>query len=173
MSEDLMDIDWVLSEIKIMMDDMGLNLSVAESLTAGKLQDLFVKQSGASSYFEGGITAYNINQKVHFLGVDRDHAEKCNCVSQETADEMAKGVANSFVSDYGISTTGYAESYEEGESGSSYAHISIYNMAEGSVDRGFLGGISGDRGHVRNNVAETAIRMFYIALLQKKQKSSK
>ena len=172
MSEDLMDIDWVLSEIKSMMEKLNVTVSVAESLTAGKLQDLFVKQTGASSYFEGGMTVYSIDQKVYLLGVDREVAEECNCVSQIVADQMAEGVANKFVTDYGISTTGYAETYHEGGESWDCSYISIYNLKEGKVNEGHSSGICGDRESVRKSVAESSVRLFYLTLLKKVKESN-
>ena len=43
-------------------------LAVAESLTCGHLQALVGSVSGASDFFCGGVTAYNIDQKVRHLG---------------------------------------------------------------------------------------------------------
>ena len=95
-----------------------LKLSVAESLTSGNLQAAISSISGASDFYEGGVTAYSIDQKVNLLGVDRLTAEKVDCVSQDVADQMALGVSRLFKTDYGISTTGYAD-------GEQYAFYSI------------------------------------------------
>jgi PncC family amidohydrolase len=67
----------------------------------------------ASEFFQGGITAYNIDQKVRHLGIDRKKGEACNCVSGETANEMALGVCRLFECDWGISSTGYATPVQE------------------------------------------------------------
>lgn len=87
----------------------GLWLAVAESLTSGHVQARIAEVSGASEFFSGGITAYNIEQKVKHLGVNRAAAKKVNCVSGEIASQMAVGVCKLFGSDLGLSTTGYAE----------------------------------------------------------------
>jgi nicotinamide-nucleotide amidase len=89
-------------------------IAVAESLTGGHLQTLITSVSGSSDYFVGGITAYNIDQKVGRLGVDRDHAHAVDCVSDRVALEMATGVRTLFGSAVGVSTTGYAEPCPEG-----------------------------------------------------------
>ena len=96
--------------LKMIMDEQGLTLSVAESLTTGNIQAMIGATSGASTFFGGGLTAYNIYEKVKHLNVDWAHAAKVNCVSQRVAIEMAKGVSSSFGCDIGIGTTGYAES---------------------------------------------------------------
>ena len=86
-----------------------LTLAVAESLTSGCLQSAMGARSGASDFFEGGMTAYSIDQKIAHLGVDRQEAESCAAVSSEVARQMALGVCDLFQSAIGLSTTGYAE----------------------------------------------------------------
>jgi nicotinamide-nucleotide amidase len=83
-------------------------VAVAESVTSGYLQAAFASAELAMQFFEGGITAYNIDQKVRHLGIDRKKGEESNCVSPETAAEMALGAASMFKTDWGISVTGYA-----------------------------------------------------------------
>lgn len=86
-----------------------ISVAVAESLTAGKIQDALASVKGASGYFLGGMTVYNLDAKVGLLGVDREHAEKVNCVSEDVAIQMAQAVALLFGADIGVATTGYAE----------------------------------------------------------------
>ena len=89
----------------------GRSIAVAESLTAGNLQALIASVSGASRYFLGGITAYNIDQKVALLGVERAVAAPVNCVSEAVARQVAAGVRRATGADVGIATTGYAEAW--------------------------------------------------------------
>jgi len=84
-------------------------LSVAESLTCGRLQAKIGAISGASGFFAGGITAYTLDQKVRHLGVDREKAASVNCVSAGIAEQMARGAVAMFGSDFSAATTGYAE----------------------------------------------------------------
>ena len=86
-----------------------LTLAVAESITCGQLQALIGSVSGASEFFRGGITAYTLEQKVRHLGVDQAAAAAVNCVSEDIARQMARGVCALFGSDVGAATTGYAE----------------------------------------------------------------
>jgi len=94
---------------KLLLEKPSLTLAVAESLTAGRLQARIGATSGASDYFLGGITAYNLAQKVKHLGVNRVAAREVDCVSQRVAVEMAQGAAALFGADIALSTTGYAE----------------------------------------------------------------
>ena len=65
--------------------------------------------SGSSTFFVGGVTAYDLERKVQILGIDRAHAEPVDCVSPRVAAEMAKGAARLFDADIAVATTGYAE----------------------------------------------------------------
>ena len=89
----------------------GRSIAVAESLTAGNLQALIASSSGASRYFLGGITAYNIDQKVTLLGVERAVAAPVRCVSEAVARQMAAGIRRVTGADVGIATTGFAEAW--------------------------------------------------------------
>ncbi len=84
-------------------------LATAESLTSGGLQARIGRISGASQFFLGGITAYNLEQKVRHLKVNRAAAAPVDCVSGAVARQMAKGACRLFGSDWGLATTGYAE----------------------------------------------------------------
>lgn len=90
-------------------------VSVAESVTAGFFQAALASAETALKFFEGGITAYNIDQKVQHLEIDKKKAEECNCASQQTADEMALGVCRLFKTEWGISITGYNTTVPESD----------------------------------------------------------
>jgi len=94
---------------KLLMMIPSLTLAVSESLTSGHLQSRIGSVSGASNYFLGGITAYNLAQKVKHLKVNRQAARRVDCVSQQVAVEMAQGTIALFGADLAIATTGYAE----------------------------------------------------------------
>lgn len=100
-----------LKKLKELLIKKGLTISVAESCTGGNLQSLLTSLDGASVYFNGGITAYNINQKVKHLKVDIKQAEKVDCVSIEISEQMAHESSIMFDSDISIGTTGYITDY--------------------------------------------------------------
>jgi nicotinamide-nucleotide amidase len=115
--------------LKVLMEAHGFTLAVAESLTSGRIQAAVGAASGASNYFLGGLTAYTIDQKVKHLHIDRQHAETVNAVSARVAEEMARGVAQLFESDYSVSTTGYAEPAPEVGVPEPFAHVAIWKRA--------------------------------------------
>lgn len=87
----------------------GLTLCCAESLTGGHLQATLTSLSGASTFFRGGITAYNQEVKAKVLGVDAAHAAAVNAVSPAVAVQMAFGACQLFNADLALATTGYAQ----------------------------------------------------------------
>ncbi|MCL7765481.1 nicotinamide-nucleotide amidohydrolase family protein [Polaribacter sp. Z014] len=113
-----------LNSIKEILIKHNIWLSVAESLTCGKLQSSFGEISGISKCFRGGITAYTIDEKVNLLKIKREEAKEVNCVSENIAWQMAKGVSEMFHSEIGIGTTGYAEKSNIG--GEPHCYFAIY-----------------------------------------------
>lgn len=104
-----------IDKIKEKLIERSEKLSVAESVTAGFLQAAMASAEVALKFFEGGITTYNINQKVRHLKIDDDKGEETNCVSEQTANEMALGVCDLFGTDWGIAVTGYATAVPESD----------------------------------------------------------
>lgn len=98
-------VKWLIKEKK--------TISVAESLTGGLLRNSFVKVSGSSNCFKGSVTAYTLDIKEKVLSVPLKHTIKTDGVDEETAKLMAIGVSKLMGSDYGISTTGIAERWDE------------------------------------------------------------
>jgi nicotinamide-nucleotide amidase len=99
-----------MHELKeLMVRAPRLTLAVAESMTCGRIQARVGAISGASHFFLGGITAYQLEQKVRHLGVSRAAAEPVNSVSAAVVEQMARGACVLFGSDLGLATTGYAE----------------------------------------------------------------
>ncbi len=104
------------------------NIAVAESVTAGFLQAALASAEGAMQFFEGGVTAYNIDQKTKLLHIDRQLGEACNCVSAQIAAQMAKGAVQLFNSHWGLAVTGYATPVEE----SGFKMYAFYAISKGT-----------------------------------------
>jgi nicotinamide-nucleotide amidase len=100
-------------------------LAVGESVTAGLLQAAFASAENATAFFQGGLTAYNAQQKYKHLHVDLVHAVSCNSVSDTIASEMALGVSKTFLSDWGIGITGYASPLAGHDMNPLYAYYAI------------------------------------------------
>ena len=141
----------------------GKSIAVAESLTGGTLQAAIAAMSGASHYFSGGITAYNLDAKVRLLDVDRGHAESVNSVSSRVAEQMAAGVRKRFDSQIGIGTTGYAEPYEDEGVVAPFAYFAVDLEGRVVSDRVDAGDRS--RVEVQHYVTQVVLRQL-VAMLQ-------
>ncbi len=102
-----------ITAIKDLLIEGHLTIAVAESVTAGHLQAALSQAENARHFFQGGLTAYNVGQKVLHLGVEPIHALESNCVSGLVSRQMAFGIARLFTSDYGVGITGYASKVPE------------------------------------------------------------
>lgn len=83
----------------------GLTVSTAESLTGGTIASMIAQIAGSSAYFKGSVVSYAVSVKEQVLGVD---VERGGVVSEDTARQMAEGVARLCCTDCAIATTGIA-----------------------------------------------------------------
>ncbi len=113
-------------------------LAVAESVTAGLMQLAFANTEEASSFFEGGATAYNLLQKWRLLEVDETHALRCNCVLPQVAQDMAHGVRKIFGTDWGIGITGYAAPVPDMGVDHLFAHVAVVFKDETVLEKTLL-----------------------------------
>jgi nicotinamide-nucleotide amidase len=81
----------------------GLTFGVAESLTGGLIASRLVNVAGASSWFRGGVVAYDSRVKFDVLGVPTGPV-----VTESAAAAMAEGAARVTRADVGLGITGVA-----------------------------------------------------------------
>jgi len=81
----------------------GLTFAVAESLTGGLIASRLVNVPGISSWFRGGVVAYQSQIKFDVLGVPEGPV-----VTEAAAAAMAEGVARVMGADAGLGITGVA-----------------------------------------------------------------
>jgi nicotinamide-nucleotide amidase len=79
----------------------GWRVACAESVTAGLVADSLAQAPQASDWFLGGVVAYATEVKVKLLGVDDGPV-----VNPETAEQMARGVADLLGAQVAVATTG-------------------------------------------------------------------
>ena len=85
-----------------------VSIATAESCTAGFLAAKITSIPGASSFFKGGIIAYQNDIKINHLGVSKSVIKEKTEVCAEVVQQMAKGVRNKFSADFSVATSGYA-----------------------------------------------------------------
>ncbi len=85
-----------------------ITLSVAESITGGKIASSLVSVAGASSFFKGGFITYTAELKKELLNVSEVSIKNHTVVSEQVAREMALGTLQKLKTDYAIAVTGNA-----------------------------------------------------------------
>jgi len=88
--------------------EKGLKISTAESCTGGMIASKLVSYPGISEVFLEGAVTYSNEAKVRTLNVSSETLEKYGAVSEQTAKEMALGIAKRTGSDIAVVTTGIA-----------------------------------------------------------------
>ncbi|MFL0164049.1 competence/damage-inducible protein A [Candidatus Clostridium helianthi] len=85
-----------------------LTISTAESCTGGMIASYLINYPGISEVFLEGAVTYSNEAKHNRLGVNNDILNQYGAVSEETAREMAIGIAKTANTDVSIVTTGIA-----------------------------------------------------------------
>ena len=98
----------LLNNLQQLCIEKGVSVAVAESCTAGLIALKLTTLSGSSSYFKGGIVAYQNEIKTKILEVSQSIIDEKTEVSAEVVKQMAKSVLKNFNSDFAVATSGYA-----------------------------------------------------------------
>ena len=139
--------------------EKGVSIAVAESCTAGLIASKLTTLPGSSSYFNGGVVAYQNEIKIKILGVSQSIIDEKTEVSVEVVNQMAKSVLEKFDANFAIATTGYA-----GPAGGTNKNpigtvfIAIASVVGVVVSR-FV--FLGDRQSVVNQASESALSLLY------------
>ena len=102
------DEDTMESAVGALLEQGGLTLAVAESMTGGLVASRLVDVPGSSAWFKGGVVSYDSEVKFDVLGVRRGPV-----VCEEAAIQMAEGVRSLLKADVGLSVTGVAGPAEQ------------------------------------------------------------
>jgi nicotinamide-nucleotide amidase len=137
------DDDTMESAVGVLLEDRGMTLAVAESMTGGLVASRLVDVPGSSKWFKGGVVAYDSEIKFDVLGVRRGPV-----VSEESAKQMATGVRERLHSDVGLAVTGVAGPAEQ------------EGQPVGTVWLGFAIGDDVDAVHLRLPGGRQQIRQF-------------
>ena len=143
------------SVVANLLVENNFTISIAESLTGGKITSMLVEKSGISESLLEGIVCYSNESKVRALGVKEESLEKYGAVSEKVAEEMVLGVANRLGSDFAIATTGIAGPNSD-ESGKpvGLVYIGLYAFGEVSVKKCIF---TGDRELIRYRTSIEAL----------------
>jgi nicotinamide-nucleotide amidase len=96
---------------KVVGDLLGrrqADLAIAESCTGGLIADLLTNVPGSSQYFVFSAVTYSNQLKKKILGVTARSLDRYGAVSEQTVEEMARGVQQISGTTYGLSVSGIA-----------------------------------------------------------------
>lgn len=90
------------------LKEKNLTISTAESCTGGTIASYLAKHPGSSSFYIGSVVAYCNEVKHNVLGVSQETLDSVGAVSQQTVEQMVKGVCRLLKTDVGIAVSGVA-----------------------------------------------------------------
>ena len=149
-------------EVAKLLIKKNMTISVSESCTGGMVSSRLINYPGISKIFLEGCVTYSNEAKMKRLGVKKETLAKFGAVSEETAIEMATGIANSLNSNIGLSTTGIAG--PEGgtdEKPVGLVYIGLYINGEVKVKKLNL---SGSREKIRTRATSEALNFLRVEL---------
>jgi nicotinamide-nucleotide amidase len=88
--------------------DKSALISCAESCTGGMVASALTDLPGSSAIFDRGFVTYSNSAKIDMLGVDEETLKSFGAVSEEVAQEMAKGALDRSQASLAVSITGIA-----------------------------------------------------------------
>jgi nicotinamide-nucleotide amidase len=135
----------------------GLTFGVAESLTGGLIASRLVNVAGASSWFRGGVVAYDSQVKFDVLGVPIGPV-----VTESAAAAMAEGVARVTRADVGLGITGVAGPDDQEGVAPGTVFVGLHLPGQPAQTRELR--VPGDRERVRQYGAISALDLVRRAL---------
>ena len=151
-------------EVAKLLVNKNMTISVSESCTGGLVSSSLINYPGVSSVFMEGCITYSNEAKISRLGVKKETLDKYGAVSEETAKEMAEGIAKNFNTNIGLSTTGIAgpEGGSE-EKPVGLIYIGIYINGETTVKK-FV--FNGNRQSIRLRATKNLLNELRLKLLE-------
>jgi nicotinamide-nucleotide amidase len=145
-----------------LLENKGLKLAIAESLTGGLLCSELVSVPGASNVVLGSVVAYQSGLKSAALGVNSDLLASQGAVDPEVAVQMAEGIRSRFSLQLllptdkvlGVSTTGVAGPLEQDGKPVGTVFIAVAGVKGVQVWEEHF---SGDRAAIRAKTVEAAL----------------
>ena len=153
--------------VAALLESKRLSLATAESITAGMVAEQLGSVPGISSWFRGGIIAYDNRLKVELLGVPQALIDSHGAVSAEVAEAMAVGCRTRLRTDLAVSTVGVAGPNDLGaDRPAGLVYVAL----------AWSGGVSsmrfswtGSRTEVQRRTAKLALNQVRLHLLSKEQ----
>lgn len=97
-----------------------LRIATVESITSGEIAQRLTHESGASSFFYGGLVVYQDQSKLDLAGITKDLLDSETSVSPVTTRALAENFLATHPVDLVLAVTGYADHPDENLHGQSY-----------------------------------------------------
>jgi nicotinamide-nucleotide amidase len=141
-----------------LLDQRGLSLGLAESMTGGLVASRVVNVEGSSQWFKGSVVCYDSQVKSDLLDVPEGPV-----VSEEAARAMAEGAARVLKADVGLSVTGVAGPAEQ--DGQPVGTV-FFGLTMGGSTEAHKVWLPGDRERVRQFAAISLLDLLRRRLLE-------
>ena len=135
--------------------DKNMTISISESCTGGLLAGTLIEYPGISEVFIEGIVSYSNNSKIKRLGVRKETLDIYGAVSEETAKEMAEGIAKFSGSNIGVSITGIAG--PTGDTNDKPVGLVYIGLCINGITKVKKCNFFGNRNKIRGNAVYTAL----------------
>ncbi|MFP5377911.1 MAG: competence/damage-inducible protein A [Acidimicrobiia bacterium] len=151
--------DTMEGAVGALLEDAGLTLGLAESMTGGLVASRLVTVPGSSAWFRGSVVAYDSQVKFDLLGVPEGPV-----VCEEAAAAMAEGAAKVLGADVGLSVTGVAGPAEQERVpvGTAFFGLCLDGRTEVSRHR-----LPGDRDRIRQFATLSMLDLLRRRLLER------
>lgn len=144
--------------------EKNMTIAVSESCTGGIVSSMLIDYPGISKCFMEGCVTYSNEAKMSRLGVKKETLDKYGPVSEETAIEMAVGVAKNLNTNIGLSTTGVAgPGGGTDEKPVGLVYVGLYINGKTKVNKY---NFTGNRECVRNKAAKEALNLLRLELIK-------
>lgn len=159
--------DTTLEEVLVKeLYQRNYTIAAAESCTAGMFIARLVNVPGASDVLNESFITYSNEAKMKYLGVQEETLKSVGAVSEETAKQMAEGVAKAASANVGVGITGLAgPGGETPEKKAGLVYIAVSVNGKTTIKKHQS---KGDRQKVREVAVSRAMTMVRLALEEEK-----
>lgn len=141
-----------------------LTVTCAESCTGGMLSARLINVPGVSEVYKSGMVTYSNKAKRRFLGVKKSTLQKYGAVSEQVAEEMAKGAILFTKADVSVAVTGIAGP-DGGTEEKPVGLVYIACMVKGNLTVKKYN-FAGNRGRVREASVAAALALLRSCILE-------
>lgn len=135
----------------------GLMIATAESCTGGMIAASLTDVPGSSAVFDRGFVTYSYSSKTRMLDVPTEMLAEFGAVSQQVAQQMARGAVSHSDADISVAVTGVAGPGADGNKPEGLVWFAVATANDVRSTKREFGAIGRD--NVRLSTVKTALEM--------------